>query len=125
MSKTTTFARMRRDGVLVRIRSDGTEEAIPIPPPQATTSEKVEQAACADPDARPFTPAERATVKRVPRIKTLRRALGLTQEDFAAHYRIPLGTLPDWEQFGARPARPRLPHRYRLRPGKHSAGTGE
>jgi putative transcriptional regulator len=28
----------------------------------------------------------------------MRRALGLTQEQFAEHYRIPLGTLRDWEQ---------------------------
>ena len=60
---------------------------------------ELEQArAWADPDARPFTPEERAKAKRVPRIKTLRRALGLTQEEFAARYKIPLGTLRDWEQ---------------------------
>jgi putative transcriptional regulator len=33
--------------------------------------------------------------KLLPRIKTLRRALGLTQEKFAARYKIPLGTLRD------------------------------
>lgn len=37
-------------------------------------------------------------MKRVPRIKILRRALGLTQEEFASRYHIPLGTLRDWEQ---------------------------
>jgi len=31
-------------------------------------------------------------------IKVMRRAMGLTQEDFAARFRIPLGTLRDWEQ---------------------------
>ena len=44
--------------------------------------------------------------KRVPRIKTLRRALGLTQEEFAARYRIPLGTLRDWEQGRSEPDQP-------------------
>ena len=34
---------------------------------------------------------------RVPRTKTLRRILSLTQEEFAARYHIPLGTLRDWE----------------------------
>jgi putative transcriptional regulator len=34
----------------------------------------------------------------VPRVKVMRRALGLTQEGFAARFRIPLGTLRDWEQ---------------------------
>jgi len=31
----------------------------------------------------------------VPRIKKLRRALDLAQEEFAVRYRIPLGTLRD------------------------------
>ena len=35
---------------------------------------------------------------RIPRAKTLRRALGLTQEEFATRYQIPLGTHRDWEQ---------------------------
>jgi DNA-binding transcriptional regulator YiaG len=70
------------------------------------TSEEVERAARADPDAQPFTPAELAAVKRIPRTRTLRRALGLTQEEFAARYRIPLGTLRDWEQGRSEPDQP-------------------
>jgi len=31
-------------------------------------------------------------------VKRLREGLGLTQEAFAAAYRIPVGTLRDWEQ---------------------------
>lgn len=34
----------------------------------------------------------------MPCVKTLRRALELTQEEFALRYHIPLGTLRDWEQ---------------------------
>jgi hypothetical protein len=30
MSRTTTIARMRRDGVLVRLKPDGTEEVMPV-----------------------------------------------------------------------------------------------
>jgi len=97
---------MRRDGVLVRVKPDGTEEEMPIPPPTPMTEEEVEAAAWADPDARPFTDEERAKVKRVPRIKTLRRALRLTQEEFAARYKIPLGTLRDWEQGRSEPDQP-------------------
>jgi putative transcriptional regulator len=106
VSKTTTIARMRRDGVLVRVKPDGTEEEMPIPPPTPMTDEEVEAAAWADPDARPFTPEEQAKAKRVPRIKTLRRALRLTQEEFAARYKIPLGTLRDWEQGRSEPDQP-------------------
>jgi putative transcriptional regulator len=36
----------------------------------------------------------------------IRRALDLTQEEFAARYRIPLGTLRDWEQGRAEPDQP-------------------
>jgi len=106
MSKMTIIARMRPDGVLVQVKPEGTEEIMPIPPPTPMTPEEVEAAAAADPDARPFTPEEMATARRVPRIKTLRRALGLTQEEFAARYRIPLGTLRDWEQGRSEPDQP-------------------
>ena len=37
--------------------------------------------------------AGRNVVRRVPRVKSLRRALGLAREEFAARYHIPLGTL--------------------------------
>jgi transcriptional regulator with XRE-family HTH domain len=47
-----------------------------------------------------------AKARRIPRIKTLRRALGLTQEEFAARYKIPLGTLRDWEQGRSEPDQP-------------------
>ena len=34
---------------------------------------------------------------------TLRRALRLTQQQFAERYHIPLGTLRDWEQMRSEP----------------------
>jgi putative transcriptional regulator len=37
-------------------------------------------------------------MKRTPRVKIIRRALGLSQEMFAERFHIPLGTLRDWEQ---------------------------
>jgi len=55
-------------------------------------------AALADPDAQPLTPERLAHMKRTPQVKVIRRALGLSQEDFAARFQIPLGTLRDWEQ---------------------------
>jgi putative transcriptional regulator len=42
-------------------------------------------------------------MKHTPRAKLIRRALGLTQEEFAARFRIPLGTLRDWEQGASEP----------------------
>ena len=70
---------------------------------RAMTDAEVEAAAASDPDAQPVIGEPLA---RVPRVKTLRRALRLTQEEFAARYLIPLGTLRDWEQQRAEPDRP-------------------
>jgi putative transcriptional regulator len=106
MSKTSTFAKIRRDGSLVRMNPDGTEEALPIEPLAPMSAADIEAAAARDPDAPPLTKADLARMRRVPRVKTLRRALGLTQEEFAARYHIPLGTLRDWEQGRTEPDQP-------------------
>ena len=55
-------------------------------------------AALADPDARPLAPEDFKRMRRTPRIKIIRRALGLSQEAFSARFHIPVGTLRDWEQ---------------------------
>jgi putative transcriptional regulator len=70
------------------------------------TPAAVEGAALADSDARPLTRADLKRMKRTPQAKIIRRALGMTQEEFAARYRIPLGTLRDWEQGRAIPDQP-------------------
>ncbi len=64
----------------------------------ALTEEQAHAAALADPDAQPLTEERLAKMRRVPRTKSIRRALGLSQEEFAARYHIPVGTLRDWEQ---------------------------
>ncbi len=72
----------------------------------AVSAKEIEKAACADPDARPLTRADLGRMKRTPRTKIIRRALELTQEEFAVRYRIPLGTLRDWEQGRTEPDQP-------------------
>jgi putative transcriptional regulator len=84
MSKTTTSSRMLR----------------------AMTPAAVESAARADRDAQPLTASDLKRMKRTPQAKIIRRALALTQEEFAIRYHIPLGTLRDWEQGRAEPDRP-------------------
>jgi putative transcriptional regulator len=66
----------------------------------------IERAALADPDALPLTAADLKHMKRTPQPKIIRRALGVTQEEFAARFHIPLGTLRDWEQGRAVPDHP-------------------
>jgi putative transcriptional regulator len=64
----------------------------------AMTEAEKHAAALSDPDNRPLTEDDFRRMKRTPRAKIIRRALGLSQEDFAARYHIPIGTLRDWEQ---------------------------
>jgi len=53
-----------------------------------------------------LTKDELQTARHVPRVRTMRRALGITQEEFAARYHVPLGTLRDWEQGRTEPDQP-------------------
>jgi putative transcriptional regulator len=64
----------------------------------AMTEAEIHAAALADPDAQPLTPERLAAMTRTPQVRVIRRALGLSQEEFAARFHIPLGTLRDWEQ---------------------------
>jgi putative transcriptional regulator len=90
---------MHHDGTLRRVLPDGMEKPLPASPPVCEMTEaEIDAAALSDPDAQPLTEKDMARMHRVPRAKTLRRALGLTQEEFASRFEIPLGTLRDWEQ---------------------------
>lgn len=70
------------------------------------TDQQVEEAASRDPDAQPLRAVDFLNLKRTPRSRVIRTALGLTQEEFASRYKIPLGTLRDWEQGRAEPDAP-------------------
>jgi len=108
--KNTIVAKRRSDGKLVQVLSDGStkplEDKTDWARLRAMTDEEVTAAAMSDPDARPMTPEQLRAARRVPRTKTLRRALALTQEEFAMRYHIPLGTLRDWEQGRCDPDQP-------------------
>ncbi|MGD1922798.1 MAG: helix-turn-helix domain-containing protein [Paracoccaceae bacterium] len=64
----------------------------------AMTDAEIEAAALSDPDAQPLTVEKLKGMKQTSRVKMIRRALGLSQDEFAARYQIPVGTLRDWEQ---------------------------
>jgi hypothetical protein len=66
--------------------SPKTRKSKPDLPMRPMTEAEIEAAARADPDAQPWTEEQLAKAKRVPRAKLIRRALGCTQEEFAAHY---------------------------------------
>jgi putative transcriptional regulator len=92
--------------VIVHVAPDGAETIATPEPMREMSEEEILAAAMSDPDAQPLTEELSANLKPVPRVKTLRCALGLTQEEFAARYHIPLGTLRDWEQGRAQPDQP-------------------
>ncbi|HEX6000070.1 MAG TPA: helix-turn-helix domain-containing protein [Hyphomicrobiaceae bacterium] len=62
------------------------------------TDEEVVARALKDPDNLPITEEDRKRMKPRPRVYITRRALRMTQEQFAEAFRIPIGTLRDWEQ---------------------------
>jgi putative transcriptional regulator len=69
----------------------------------ALADDAIHAAALSDPDAQPLPLSTDEEIAKlglihVPNVKKLRERLGLTQEAFAAVYRIPIGTLRDWEQ---------------------------
>jgi len=63
----------------------------------ALTDDEVHAAALSDPDAQPL-PHDGKGLRKLVNVKKLRERLGITQDEFAATYRIPVGTLRDWEQ---------------------------
>ena len=64
----------------------------------AMSEAQIRKAALSDPDARPLSDQDMKRMKRTPQAKIIRRALKLTQEEFAARFQIAIGTLRDWEQ---------------------------
>jgi putative transcriptional regulator len=62
------------------------------------SEEERHRAALSDPDCPPATGAQLARARRVPTVRVLRKKLNLTQEEFAARFHLPLGTVRDWEQ---------------------------
>ena len=76
-----------------RMRHDWTEA-------DALSDAEIHAAALADPDAQPLTPERLAKMRRIPRTKSLRRALGLylRRRNSFTRYHIPVSTLRDWEQ---------------------------
>jgi putative transcriptional regulator len=73
---------------------------------RAKTTEQVLAEARSDPDALPVEdrhPRSLGSVGRVSLAKRIRWRLRLSQAEFAKTFRIPLGTLRDWEQHRREP----------------------
>ena len=102
MNKTVTIGkRYLKDGVWYDDRGEIALSPTGWDPPM--TDEEVLTAANSDPDCPPSTPEQLAQFRRVPVVKRLRWKLGISQVAFAERYRIPVGTIRDWEQSRVEP----------------------
>jgi putative transcriptional regulator len=95
----------RIDGLTLQVMPDGTRRPIEDQTDwerlNAMSEEEIEAAAVADSDNPPLTESELKKLRPVPNPKEIRKCLKMTQQQFAAQFELPLGTLRDWEQ-GAR-----------------------
>ena len=71
----------------------------------AMSEEERHATVVSDPDCPPATEAQLAKARRAPKVRMIRQNLKLTQEEFAARFGLPLGTVRDWEQGAHRPDR--------------------
>jgi len=102
--ETISVRRRKTDRELVRVLPDGREKALPDPGPLPRRGDAdIVAAALSDPNNKPRTPEREKKLRRIPQVTVMRKALGLTQEEFAAQFYIPLGTLRDWEQGKSEP----------------------
>ena len=71
----------------------------------AMTNKARNAAAKSDPDFPILTAAQLRQFRRRVDVRALRQKLDMTQEEFAAKFNLPLGTIRDWEQGTHRPDR--------------------
>lgn len=103
MSKENIIVTRREaDGSFVQVLRDGSTRPLTDKTDwqrlREMTEDEVQAAALADPDAQPVSGATLKWMKRVPRVKTLRRALRLSEREFSRGYHLPINTLRDWEK---------------------------
>jgi putative transcriptional regulator len=107
--KNTIVVKRHSDGSVFELLPDGSsrrlDDRTDWPRVKEMTDDEVMALALSDPDAQP---AEQPGYSRrqIPRVRALRRALSLTQEEFAMRYHIPIGMLRDWEQGRIEPDEP-------------------
>jgi putative transcriptional regulator len=87
----------------LNIETNPSSTASPSRIPGPTIDLVLEASAREDRDAPSLTESFIKRTKDAPQVRIIRRALKLTQEEFATRYHIPLGTLRDWEQGRSEP----------------------
>ncbi|MAG06882.1 MAG: transcriptional regulator [Sphingomonadaceae bacterium] len=64
----------------------------------ALADDDVNAAARSDPDNRPATSEQLAATRRMPDVRAIRKAQGMSQKAFAERYELPVSVVRDWEQ---------------------------
>jgi putative transcriptional regulator len=96
--------RSKPGGTFVLVHPDGREEPYTPPPTDwaridAMTDEDIARQIAENPDAAPeLTDDEWDRAIAGTRVRRIREKTGLSQPAFAERYRIPVGSLRDWEQ---------------------------
>lgn len=102
-------ARLLLDGTVEQVFPDGStapfEDKTDWKRLAAMTDEEIEANALSDPDSGWQTDEEFANSRRVYRAELVRMSTGLTQDDFAKRYEIPLENLRSWESGATAPDR--------------------
>jgi putative transcriptional regulator len=99
MKSKTIYSRIEPDGRLTQLTEAGWIEA-----PRGELGPNFPAGEPAyDPENPPLTPERLAKMRRISKAKFVRRKLGLSQQEFADLYQIPVGTLRDWEQYRTEP----------------------
>ena len=102
MNKTIITVRTRPDKLLEQLTDFGWAKLdVPLPEPMGDVDNPAY-----DTDNMPRTAEQLANFKPLSPLRSLRRRLDLTQEEFAQTYHIPIGTLRDWEQHRSEPDAP-------------------
>lgn len=96
--KNVATTKFRRDAGKAADKADWAEF-------DSMTDAEAHAAAVSDPDCPPATDAQLKRARRAINAAAVRRNLGLTQEQFAAKFGLPLGTIRDWEQGAHHPDR--------------------
>ncbi len=92
----------RKNGVTVQLMQDGSQQVLADKTDwarlNALSEAEIEAAAEADLENPLLTDVELKQFRPVPNPKEIRKRLNMTQLQFSQQFKLPLGTLRDWEQ---------------------------
>jgi putative transcriptional regulator len=91
------------DGRLVEVREDGLEYVRDSPALPPMTEAEILAAAESDPDNPPLSEDQLSRMRPGPPCLRLRWRLGLSREDFARRFHLPVALVTEWENGGAEP----------------------